>query len=193
MSKTTKIIATLGVVAGLGVAALPMGAFAADSAATQEVEVTVTIGESISIAIDGDGTGTYTDPNISVDMEQNSISEDQYSTISISTNSENGYKLTVKDSDDNTSLLNADDGVSTIPAGTSIAAGTAAWAIKGGLLTDYTAMVASDAEALVLAERDSATDGLETTTINYGFSTAPSQEQGAYKDTIVYTATKNIN
>ena len=46
MSKITKTIAALGVVAGLGVAALPLASYAAD---TQNIAVQATIGETLTV------------------------------------------------------------------------------------------------------------------------------------------------
>ena len=46
MSKVTKTIAALGVVAGLGVAALPLASYAAD---TQNIAVEAKIGETLSV------------------------------------------------------------------------------------------------------------------------------------------------
>ena len=60
MTKSTKIIAALGVIAGLGVAALPIGAFAAS---TQEVTVKVNIDSSISLGVDQAMTQVTMAPN----------------------------------------------------------------------------------------------------------------------------------
>ena len=56
MSKTTKIIAALGVVAGLGVAALPAFSYATSTVAG-EVELSAEVNEAIAMTILGNGDG----------------------------------------------------------------------------------------------------------------------------------------
>lgn len=184
MSKSTKIIATLGVVAGLGVAALPMSAFALDptgsSPQTTDVDVKVNIGSAISI------TATNDPSNSTVTMTPSDIDTSTLKTeITVSTNDTDGYTLTVTDKDANTNLVN---GSATIPTGTSISAGTAAWAIKGGLLTNWTAMVPNTETPLTVAQNSTNVSN-EISNMTYGFSTAANQASGLYQDTITYTAT----
>lgn len=64
MSKTTKIIAALGVVAGLGVAALPAFTFAVDPTVNGDVQVVVEVSPAIAMKIEGnndDATAGYSD------------------------------------------------------------------------------------------------------------------------------------
>ena len=60
MSKSTKIIAGLGVAAALGVAALPVATFAAQTSTTYsgQVALSATIADELSITIDGDPMST---------------------------------------------------------------------------------------------------------------------------------------
>ena len=66
MSKTTKIIAALGVVAGLGVAALPAFTYAAENV-TGDVEVQVEVVPAIAMTITGNNdAGTHATTSYSV-------------------------------------------------------------------------------------------------------------------------------
>ena len=146
---------------------------------TASVEIDVTIEPNIAISLDA--------ASVSVTMDTKDMDEGMTTTATVSTNDTAGYTLTVKDSDATTALTS---GSYTIPTGTSVAAGTAAWGIKGGDLNSYTAMVASTAETPVSVKANgTALAADETTTVTYGVSTAANQQAGTYTDTIVYTAT----
>lgn len=216
MSKTTKIIAGLGVVAGLGVAALPIASFAASTVAG-EVQLDVEVNEAIAMTIlgngdngtagvdtytptgastiDGHAVGTLYDPtdlqtsSSTVSLLPNSAdTTTATSAITVYTNAASGFTLSVKDADSTTALVNADDNTATIPAGTNIVAGTAAWGYKGGSVTNFAAISATDAQ--VHSQSSPTTNG-QTINMTYGVSTASDQKTGTYSDTIIYTATTN--
>ena len=216
MSKTTKIIAALGVVAGLGVAALPAFSYAASTVAG-EVELSAEVNEAIAMTILGNGdSGTagvdvYTPTGASTidghtvgtlyDEEHLQTSSSTVSllpnaadtttatsAITVYTNAAGGFTLSVKDADDNTALVNSSDSTATIPAGATITAGTAAWGYKGGSVTNFAAISATDAQVYT---QSAPTSGGQTINMNYGISTASTQKTGTYTDTIIYTATTN--
>ena len=110
------------------------------------------------------------------------------SAVTVYTNSASGYTLSVKDADSTTALVNTDDSTATIPAGATITAGTAAWGYKGGTVSAFTAITASDANVYT---QDGPTTNGHTTDMTYGVSTASTQKTGTYTDTIIYTATTN--
>ena len=83
MTKTTKIIAALGVVAGIGVAALPISSFAAS---TQDVTVRVTIGSSIAVGVDQDTTEVTMSPN---QTDASTLK----TKVTVTTNNAAGYQL----------------------------------------------------------------------------------------------------
>lgn len=174
MTKSTKIIAALGVIAGLGVAALPIGAFAAS---TQEVTVKVNIDSSISLGVDQAMTQVTMAPN-----QANTTS--LKTKLTVATNNAAGYKLEVKDKDADTSLKS---GTNTIPAAASVAAGTSAWNVKGGdkIFQSGAAITAADQ----LVAESSAPVASAQTDMTYGVSTASNQASGTYQDVITYTAT----
>jgi len=58
MSKMSKAIAVLGVVAGLGVAALPLSSYAADEPYSQSTSADVQVGVSGAISIEVDNGAT---------------------------------------------------------------------------------------------------------------------------------------
>lgn len=113
------------------------------------------------------------------------------STVTVYTNAASGYTLAVKDSDSTTALTKV-GGTATIPAGTSITAGTAAWAYKAegdAIKTGADSYAAITAADVVIAEESVKTSNGTITTVSYGVSTASDQETGVYQDTITYTAT----
>ena len=97
MTKYAKIMATFGVLAGLGVASLPLATFAANNS---ETTVKVTVQEGISIAND----------NATADAGNKTPGEagSATSNLTAATNNAAGLKITVKDKDEDTSLRVAD-------------------------------------------------------------------------------------
>lgn len=186
MTKSTKVIAALGIIAGLGVAALPISSFAAG----QEVTVKVNVGESVSISGgDQDGT-TQSGQNATTEISMNANEVNTTglkSKIKAATNAAKGYKLTVKDKDTDTSLKN---GAYSIPAANTVSAGTSAWNVKGGDSTGVfsTGKAITAADQLVKKTSAPANDVIDMT---YGVSTSPDQATGTYQDVIVYTVSVN--
>ncbi len=191
MTKSTKIIAALGVVAGIGVAALPLTSYAAEN------DVTVTVNVSSAISQNITSTNTVTLAPNAADTSTMKINS------SISTNDLDGYTITVKDKDTNTALVHTTTPAHTIPTGAGQpTAGTASWAVKAaaaysgqtaGLNTTWTAMPASSASPLTLRNKSAgaAVTTNEVSTLEIGVATAAAQPTGAYADTIVFTANSN--
>lgn len=174
MTKSTKIIAAIGVIAGLGVAALPVGAFAVS---TQDVTVKVNIDSSISLGVDQNTTQVTMAPN---QADSSSLK----TKLTVSTNNAAGYKLEVKDKDADTSLKS---GTNTIPAAAAVSAGTAAWNVKGGDKVFQSGAAITAADQLVT--ESSAPAASAQTDMTYGVSTSSNQASGTYQDVITYTAT----
>ena len=172
MSKYSKIVATLGVITGLGIASLPLATFAAPiplidgTPKSANVKVKLTVGDAVAIAVDSnDANAGNAAPN---------QTKSATSTVSYATNKATGMTLTVKDQD--------------VAAGTQGAvAGQGQWSIKGGLLATDTAMVKSTDTALKVAESSAPIN--TDVTVTYNIATGASQLPGTYEDTIVYTAT----
>lgn len=185
MSKYAKIVATLGVITGLGIASLPVATFAAPIAldgsvpATQNVVVQLTVGDAVAVSADN---GTANGGNAAPNQAKNATSG-----ISYATNAANGMVVNVKDVDEDTNMtVSGHTGTDVIAAGTNgSTAGSGSWSIKGGLLTADTAMVKQSETALKVAE----SNGPVNTNLNmtYNIATGGSQLPGTYQDTIVYT------
>lgn len=189
MSKYAKIVATLGVITGLGIASLPVATFAAPIAldgsvpSTQNVVVQLTVGDAVAVSADN---GTANGGNAAPNQAKNATSG-----ISYATNAANGMVVKVKDVDEDTNMTVSGHtgtvaGTDVIAAGTTgSTAGSGSWSIKGGLLTADTAMVKQSETALKVAE----SNGPVNTNLNmtYDIATGGSQLPGTYQDTIVYT------
>ena len=189
MSKYAKIVATLGVITGLGIASLPVATFAAPIAldgsvpATQNVVVQLTVGDAVAVSADN---GTANGGNAAPNQAKNATSG-----ISYATNAANGMVVNVNDVDEDTNMTVSGHtgtvaGTDVIAAGTTgSTAGSGSWSIKGGLLTADTAMVKQSETALKVAE----SNGPVNTNLNmtYNIATGGSQLPGTYQDTIVYT------
>lgn len=180
MTKYAKIMATFGVLAGLGVASLPLATFAAN---TSETTVKVTVQEGISIANDN----STANAGSKAPGETGSAT----SNLTAATNNAAGLKITVKDKDNDTSLRDATitgstAGVDFIPTGTS---GAGTWSLKGGDLVAETAMVKDSEPALVV--KNTTGPSTEAVAMTYRVVPGAAQRQGTYEDVIVYTVTKN--
>lgn len=191
MSKYAKIVATLGVITGLGIASLPVATFAAPIAlgstpSTQNVVVQLTVGDAVAVSADN---GTANGGNAAPNQAKNATSS-----ISYATNAANGMIVNVNDVDEDTNMTAGHAGTVTgtvtgtdvIAAGTTgSTAGSGTWSVKGGLLTADTAMVKQSETALKVAE----TTGPINTSLNmtYNIATGGAQLPGTYQDTIVYT------
>ena len=190
MSKYTKIVATLGVITGLGIASLPLATFAApipldgSVPSSQNVVVQLTVGDAVAVAVDSNNVNAG---NVSPNQTKNVST-----TVSYATNHNTGMTLTVKDLDEDTDMAaglsgSPVAGTNVISAGTNgNVAGTGNWSIKGGLLTSPTAMVKQSQTALKVQESNAPVN--TTVNVDYDFSTGASQLPGTYQDTIVYTA-----
>ena len=190
MSKYSKIVATLGVITGLGIASLPLASFAAPiplvdgTPKSANVKVQLTVGDAVAIAVNSNDANAG---NAAPNQTKNATS-----TVSYATNKATGMTLTVKDQDTDTKMTVTGHtgtvaGTDVIAAGTQGAvAGQGQWSIKGGLLTTDTAMVKSNETALKVAESSAPIN--TDVAVTYNISTGTSQLPGTYEDTIVYTA-----
>lgn len=188
MSKYAKIVATLGVITGLGIASLPVATFAAPIAlgstpSTQNVVVQLTVGDAVAVSADN---GTANGGNAAPNQAKNATSG-----ISYATNAANGMEVNVKDVDEDTNMTVSGHtgtaaGTDVIAAGTTgSTAGSGSWSIKGGLLTADTAMVKQSETALKVAESNGPVNA--NLNMTYNIATGGAQLPGTYQDTIVYT------
>ena len=176
MSKVTKTIAALGVVAGLGVAALPLASYAAD---TQNIAVQATIGETLSVEAPTVATVELTPTNGAAAVEGSS-------SVTVKTNHLTGFTLNIKDSDSDTGLTGTGG---TIAAGTTLDGSVSAWAYKGGDKVAYTAITEADV-ALKTTSAPTAAAG-ETVEITFGVAADADQAAGTYTGGVTVTAVAN--
>lgn len=190
MSKIAKSMAVLGVVAGLGVAALPLSTYAQTSG-----PVTIQAEVNSSIAV------TAADELIDLGTISSSTPVHEKSTkVTVST-TEEAYTLNIQDSDAYTAMVLLDeDGkpVSAavtagkdfeIPASANVVKGTAAWGYK----------VADKAYAAVTTKpvkiADATTSPLESgsaaTEVTFGVTANANLDNGIYQGGVVFTATAN--
>ncbi len=189
MSKMSKAIAVLGVVAGLGVAALPLSSYAVSDTASTTAQAI--IGDSIAVTV---ADATVTMNNVMANQDVNEASTN----VTIQTNSATGYQVQIKDADSDTALKTTDGtGTSTgIPAGTPTK-DTNAWGFKasssaanvtiGSSAQGYRAI---DTTNLMVAEGTaaSANDG-DVINLTFGVTVDTTIAAGTYQDEVVLTAT----
>ncbi len=205
MSKMSKAIAVLGVVAGLGVAALPLSSYAAGGAqASKSAQVKAQVEGAISIDIvepttATNPTGVVLDAaGASLDLGTLKINAAPTSGtmgVRVATNNATGYTLGIKASSA-TDMVGSDGAEGfTIPANANVVAGTAGWAYKGGLISSNTAISTSDA---TLANVNTAltgdeVDGKKTDVTEVTFTVAADSttHDGTYTGTVIFTATAN--
>lgn len=200
MTKSTKIIAALGVAAGLGIAALPAGAIFAEASispwpmaydghTTEDVTVKLTIDEAIAIGVDKaecEGTGSAANGHFTLKDTGECAMH-----VAGGTNGTKGVIVTEKTKDNATDYLKL-AGSTTKTAQNSIDAVNAApnttdggWTINGGLLINH-ATSSTPAELMV-------TRGAKQVEIpvTYSFATRGDQEAGVYSTQITYTVASN--
>lgn len=197
MSKMTKTIAALGVVAGLGVAALPLSSYAAVVTDSTDVTLNAVVGEAISVTTNAaDDTVTINNVTANQDAKEGST------VLTIQTNNANGYTLTIEDADATTALKDASNtsyaGIATLKSGATLDKGTTGWGFKASTTTDgvtanLTNWTGIKTTAQTLATRASgatATDG-DQVTLTFGVVVDSTVPAGTYSDVVTLTATTN--
>lgn len=187
MSKMSKAIAVLGVVAGLGVAALPLSSYAVSDTANTTAQAIV--GDSIAVTV---ADATVTMNNVMANQDVNEASTD----VTIQTNSTKGYQIQIADADDDTALK---------PTGTGTAAGIAAgvpakgknaWGFKASTTSANVDASASDSYRAIktgnqmIAESDKASANAgDVISLTFGVTVDTTIAAGTYQDEVVLTAT----
>ncbi len=181
MSKMSKVIAGLGVVAALGVAALPMASYAAvTTGSTGDVEITTSIAGTLSL--------TASDVNIPA-LTNNGDVQTGVSNIVVTSNNISGYTLNIKADDPTLSSDSGDTIDAGAPAQTTSAWGYKAWGTGTAEGTDYTGVTTTDA-AVKKTAAPTAHDG-DKWALTFGASADSSQAAGNYSGTVTLTAVTN--
>lgn len=196
MSKMTKTIAALGVVAGLGVAALPLSSYATIVTDSTTVTAQAIIGEAISVTADA------TDDTVKIEnVTANQEVKEGSTVLTIQTNNTSGYNVNIKDSDATTALTTAGgDAADGIPASATLTKGNKGWGFKASTSTEGVAVSgagqayrAIETTPLALASRStgaSVQDG-DKITLTFGVVVDSSIAAGTYSDDVIITATTN--
>ena len=200
MSKSTKIIAALGVAAGLGIAALPAATFAATSV---EVPLKVTIDDVLSLS--GVTTGDFASTTgITLEAGQNDA---QSQTVWTATsNDTDGWTVTVAPTTNGSNVLTNATNETIDPFATEVTDlsenTTSGWGIKLNNLADGVSAatsaftttgfkgVTTGPDQVVTSSAPSGTAGKNFTTI-YGVDLADDQAAGVYAGSITFTIAAN--
>ena len=215
MVNSKKLIAGLGVVAGLGVAMLPLTSYATDAAgstpstdtgATQtiraEVAPTFTLTVTSNKAI---AAAKATDDALAI-TAASGINEELIHTVKVTGNIYGGYVLKmgaldstdlkfVKDVSQDFGNANRYDSTVKIPTGTTVAKGTSAWGYKkkineGSYDSAYNALTLSSAATELYVNENTANSKFDDTVlVQFGISVDENQPAGVYEGQVVYTAT----
>ena len=178
MSKITKTIAALGVVAGLGVAALPLASYAAESNDNPTtVNVTASLQESLTLNVSEDA--------LAVTLTNGGAVQTAATTATVTTNHATGYSLTMAAKGSNANLVS---GTNNIPTSATVEQGGAsAWGYSLDDGASYKA-VPTDATEIASSGTPTDTDGTETK-ITIGVYADDSQAAGTYNGGFILTAT----
>ena len=185
MSKTiTKVIAGIGIVAGLGLAALPLSSYAAD------VAVSFTIKPTLAAA-----------PTICASASATAVNANTVATVdcTVKYSANGGASVSIKDKDSTltlTSGANTISAITTNPA--SLTAGTEGWGYKfaattpgagtGGLTAVASTYSGITASAVTVGSNTApVTDALGTFT--FAAATALTTPAGTYSDTVTIEVT----
>ena len=171
MSKITKTIAALGVVAGLGVAALPLASYAVNPTT---VNLTASLDDSLSLDV--------TETELSFDLDNGGAVVTDTTAATVITNNAKGYDLNIKAGSGGTALTS---GSYSIAAGAA-AQGASAWGYNTDGSSTYTGVTAEDV-SIADSDAPTAVEGV-TTTITVGVSADATQEAGTYTGSFVLTA-----
>lgn len=199
MSKMSKAIAVLGVVAGLGVAAMPLSSYAASNTDAKDATVQVTVGGGISLTIVGPET---VDQNGTLDLDTRTLDlgeaklggaiVDGAMGIKVATNDPAGYTLKMTAAN-----LAMTGPAGSIPAGIPADNGTAsAWGFKigTGAWTELTASGydiydTTNAGATTGGSGTNADPATQVTDVTFGVNAAATQPEGDYSTIVTFTAT----
>ena len=222
-----KLAVGLGLTAGFGALLLPMATYADDLSATDTLDVEVRVATIISMQLEShselgtrttncDSRDIETDPDTGEIIDNgctdvgdlanqvkttllpaSADTSSMYTIIRVSTNSGNGYTLTLADADTNADLSTGTYTISPISS-LPVAATNPGWAIHidGDQESDvdiWRAMPISTASPITVknytATYEPVTD--DQSKVYYGVATSNDQGSGVYTDTVTYTATAN--
>ena len=190
MSKTiTKVIAGIGIVAGLGIATLPLSSYATDVTVSFEVKPTLAADPTICT------TGATADA-----MNANTVATVD---CAVEYSANGGASVSIKDKDATLTLVSGANSIPVVSGNpANLTAGTPAWGYKftattpgagtGGLTAtsaNYSAITASD--VTVGTNDNPVTDAVGTFT--FGAATAIDTPAGTYTDVVTISVTPDAS
>lgn len=202
MSKSTKVIAGLGVVAALGVAALPVASFAVT---TGDVPLSITVQSKLGLAVQTTTAPVHkTDPGKAIATAASTLtatSNDVHGYTITATGTADTNGLTLKGADGNSytiAPISEADGVA-ITNGADISEAGSSWGIKLGAAYgtgesgDFAADVYKGVTdgATVVKSTSSVYPESPVTTVNYGFIIGDDAPVDTYTGSITYTIAAN--
>lgn len=188
MSKMSKAIAALGVVAGLGVAALPLSSYAVEPE-TADITVKATINSSIALTVTGNDESSYADSTLDLGVLTLGTLKSGSVKVNVKTNNADGYTLGVKAKDGSADMKATSTGsvTSTIVAGDPSNGETSAWGFHGGDLGSASSWQTMTTTDQLL--RANGIRGTEDTVVTFGVYAAGDQASGEYTVGVTFTAT----
>ena len=215
MVKSKNIIAGLGVVAGLGMALLPLGAFAAQEQPNTQV-IRATVGEVFSLEVSSTVPMTTANDGGTISVTPKGTANEQIvHTVNVKGNLYKGYDLTMSSVDSSTALkfvvkddeefgnANRYDANTKIATGTTLSGETSAWAYKKGekaanaedpTYGSWTTIKAlGSADNLKSNPNTNHVNFDDTVYVNYGVYAAENQAAGVYEAQVIYKATPKVN
>ena len=211
MSKMSKAIAVLGVVAGLGVAALPLSTYAALGDALPEdaykkeaqAQVQVKVGGAISIAttLDNSDSDSYNTDTKTVDLGElmpGGATDDAntptlYVKVTSNDQKDAKYGLYMNALDGVTDMVGTKPGAR-IPTDTNVAPGTSAWGYKlrdetgANFATSYSKIPETASKIVDTTALNNTNTYESVTSVKFGASASTSQMADTYTGTVVFTA-----
>ena len=211
MVNSKNIIAGLGVVAGLGVAMLPLTSYAADEQAVSHM-VRATVNEVFTLTVESNEDLDGIDVSKTLSISKDSADTSLEHTITVAGNLYKGYDLTLGSASANTDLkfvkdataaLDSADRYDTntkIPTGSTVKAGTSAWGYKVKESGSYpsgdsnwvTIKAAASADNLKSNSNTGHTSFSDTVNVSYGVSASATQAAGVYEAQVTYKATPKV-
>ncbi len=201
MSKTTNALLALGVVAGLGAAALPLSSYAVDPV-TKDVGVTLKIEDTLEIEADKDNADNKVD--LTGDGHSGAVN------VTVKTNNQTGYNLNLKGSaGTNATSLTSENGdqiaaaAGTFDTPAALSTTTSEWGysvantnanLQTGL-TQFTGSVYAGVSAAgqeIVNINKPTGDAGDKTTVTFAASIADGQPAGTYDGQVTFTATNNV-
>lgn len=203
MSKTTNALIALGVVAGLGAAALPLSSYATNDATNRDVPIELEIKDTLQISTSNDAAGETVTVS-KVELKTDNVAEGDVAeyastgfSVNVKTNNSKGYTISMMGTDGKTDLVSGTDKIET---GT-LAAGTSAWAFKvtpastapGNGTSTQTAWTAVPETSTPIYTGTQAQGGINVkdgidTPVDFGATVADTQAAGTYTGSVTFTA-----